>query len=143
MGETTVTCTATDHAGNVVRGAFNVAVRLSFVGLFAPIDNPPAVNVTKAGSAVPVKFSLGGDRGLAVFAGGYPASRLVTCDSSAPLDQVEETVAANASGLQYDPKTETYTYVWKTDRAWSGTCRRLELVLVDGSTHTAEFKMLK
>jgi hypothetical protein len=28
---------------------------------------------------------------------------------------------------------------WKTDRAWSRTCRRLTLSLIDGSTHVALF----
>ena len=32
----------------------------------------------KAGSAVPVKFSLGGDRGRAIFAVGFPTSAQVT-----------------------------------------------------------------
>jgi hypothetical protein len=27
-----------------------------------------------------------------------------------------------------------------TDRAWAGTCRELQVKLVDGSTHTACFK---
>ena len=32
------------------------------------------VNIVKAGSAVPLKFSVGGYRGLDIFAAGYPAS---------------------------------------------------------------------
>ena len=30
-------------------------------GFLAPVDAPPVVNSVKAGAAVPVKFSLGGD----------------------------------------------------------------------------------
>ncbi|WP_223279703.1 PxKF domain-containing protein [Streptomyces sp. SDr-06] len=29
------------------------------------------------------------------------------------------------------------TYVWKTDRAWKGTCRVFHLGLSDSSDHTA------
>jgi hypothetical protein len=38
----------------------------------APVDSPPTVNTVKAGAAVPVKFSVNGDRGLDIFAVGYP-----------------------------------------------------------------------
>jgi hypothetical protein len=33
-----------------------------------------------------------------------------------------------------------YHYVWKTEKGWKGTCRVLEVKLVDGSVHTALFK---
>jgi len=39
------------------------------------VDNPPTKNVVKAGAAVPVKFSLGGDRGLNIFASTSPSSQ--------------------------------------------------------------------
>jgi hypothetical protein len=35
-------------------------MRFEFKGLFAPVDNPPVVNVAKAGSSVPVKWGLSG-----------------------------------------------------------------------------------
>ena len=43
------------------------------------------------------------------------------------------------SGLSYDPRTDTYTYVWKTEKAWAGTCRRLVVGFADGSVRTADF----
>ena len=46
-------------------------------GPFQPVDPQPTVNVMKAGRTVPVKFSLGGNFGLDVFAVGYPKSRQV------------------------------------------------------------------
>ena len=39
-----------------------------FTGFFSPVDNLPTVNVAKAGSTIPVKFSLGGNRGLGILA---------------------------------------------------------------------------
>jgi hypothetical protein len=111
----------------------------AFTGFFAPVDNPPIVNVVIAGKAIPVTFSLGGNRGLAIFAAGSPRVVTVPCGSSAPTDVIETTVAANASGLQYDVATGRYTYVWKTQKTWVG-CRRLELLFVDESLRTADFK---
>ena len=61
------------------------------------------------------------------------------CDAGAALDVVEETVTAGGSTLQYSADTDTYTYVWKTSSAWSGTCGRLTLTFFDGSTAEALF----
>ena len=110
-----------------------------FSGFFRPVDNLPTVNTVKAGSAIPVKFSLGGDRGLAIFAPGYPKSQQVHCASAAPFNAPEVTVTAGNSGLSYDSASATYTYVWKTNKAWSGTCRQLTVRLSDGSDHSAQF----
>jgi Tol biopolymer transport system component len=113
----------------------------AFSGFFSPVNDPPTLNVVKAGSAVPVKFSLGGDEGLDVFAEGYPKTRRIDCSSSAPLDAIGQTTnAAGGSGLSYDATTGRYTYVWKTQKAWSGTCRQLVVKLDDGSVHRANFK---
>jgi hypothetical protein len=112
----------------------------AFSGFFQPVDNPRTLNVMKAGAAVPVKFSLGGNQSLSIFATGYPASQIVSCDSVAPLDNIETTVTAGSSSLTYDASTGQYTYVWKTDKTWANTCRQLVLKLSDGTSHAANFK---
>jgi hypothetical protein len=116
-----------------------VVVVSAFSGFFQPVDNPPTVNVVNAGSAVPVKFSLGGNRGLAIFAPGYPRVLTIACAAGVVTDEIETTVAASSSGLQFDPSTGLYTYTWKTQKGWSG-CRRLELLFVDRSLRVADFK---
>lgn len=57
-----------------------------FAGFYSPVDNIPAVNTVKAGSSIPLKFALGGNRGLAIFAGGAPASVRIPCGSSDSID---------------------------------------------------------
>lgn len=57
------------------------------------------------------------------------------------MDGVEETVAASTSGLVYDRVSDRYTYVWKTDAAWKGTCRQLVLKPADGTFHRASFSL--
>jgi hypothetical protein len=116
---------------------------MTFSGFFAPVDNPPTLNSVKAGSAIPIKFSLGGDHGLDIFAGGSPSSGATSCDTAAPVDSVESTVTAGGSGLTYDPSKNQYTYVWKTEKAWAGQCRWFEISLRDGSSHIAQFKFSK
>ncbi len=110
----------------------------TFSGFFAPISNT-ATNTVKAGSAVPVKFSLGGDQGLDIFAAGYPQMQRVTCGTTTSEGTALDTVTAGGSSLTYDPTSDQYTYVWKTDKSWSGTCGQLVVQFVDGSTETATF----
>jgi hypothetical protein len=53
---------------------------------------------------------------------------------------IEETVSAGNSSLSYDPTTDQYSYVWKTQRAWKGTCRMLVVRLSDNSQYLAKFR---
>ena len=142
-GSFTAACNgAADNAGNTagpVTVTYNV-VLYNFSGFFSPIDNPPTFNQVKAGQAIPVKFSLNGDQGLDILAAGYPASQAIACDSNAPVNDVEETSTAGSSSLSYDPAEDQYTYVWKTPKGWSGTCRQLLVRLEDGAEHTALFQ---
>jgi hypothetical protein len=132
VGKTIVTCTATDAAGNSGSAQFKVSVLYSFAGFFSPVANNE-INVAKAGSAIPVRFRLGGNMGLDIFAAGYPASALSFDNATPVADGIIQDVAAGASGLQYDPIADLYTYVWKTDKSWAGTQRQLQLQLKDGS----------
>jgi hypothetical protein len=116
-----------------------------FSGFFQPVDNPGATNVTnkaKAGSAIPVKFGLGGDLGLDVLQPGFPKSAPYVCSAS-PEDAIEQTVAASTSGLSYDPVANQYIYVWKTNATWAGTCRKLTVTFRDGTTREALFHFVK
>jgi len=98
------------------------------------------LNSLSAGQAVPVKFSLDGNQGLSIFAPNSPSSSVIPCDAAAPVDPVEQTVTNSTSGLIYDSGSGQYSYVWKTDKSWAGTCRQLTLAFKDGTVHTAHFK---
>jgi len=145
VGSFTATCSgASDYAGNAsspVSATYTVVYPWN--GFFRPVDNLPTMNVVKAGSAVPIKFSLSGDEGLSIFATGYPKSSRIDCSTLANLDAIEETVTAGGSSLSYDSSIDQYNYVWKTDKAWAGTCRQLEVKLNDGTSHLASFKLTK
>jgi CSLREA domain-containing protein len=123
---------------------WRVGTRLPFhfAGFFAPVDNGGVLNQVKAGQAIPVKFSLGGDQGLGIFVSGSPSSGGVAC-GTARVDPIEQTVTAGSSSLSYDAASGRYQYVWKSDKAWAGTCRRLTLSFQDGSTQTALFQFVK
>jgi probable HAF family extracellular repeat protein len=127
----------------VVRWTLEPASRYTFDGLFAPLANAPVVNEVKVGKAVPVRFSLGGDYGLDVFEVGYPQARTVPCDTTAAAHRVEETVNAKSSGLIFDLVTQRYTYLWKTERSWVGSCRELVLRLDDGQERLVRLRLMR
>jgi Tol biopolymer transport system component len=141
VGVNTVTCNAIDRAGNTGSASASYQVIYARNGFFHPVDNLPVLNQVKAGGAIPVKFSLGGNQGLSIFAAGSPVSRLIACDASAPLDDIEQTVTAGGSSLSYDPVSGQYTYIWKTEKSWANTCRQLVVKFVDGTQHSANFKL--
>ncbi len=117
--------------------------QFSFKGFFAPVRNPGSsapyvVNRVKAGSAIPIKFSLKGNQGRDVLAGGNPRSKPVACtlaDNSG--GQPTKSVGG---GLTYHRRADRYRYTWKTKKAWAGTCRQLMVGLTDGSVHRALFR---
>jgi len=135
------TTIATDQRGvaRPFNGACDVgAYELDFKGFLPPINNV-RTNPIHPGKGVPIQFILGGDHGLAIFAIGSPSSAQIACPLSDASGDMLPTVTAGNSELSYDPTTDTYTYVWKTDKSWSGTCRRLFVTFADGSVRTADF----
>jgi len=143
LGSITATCGgAEDNAGNLNSASVTYTVNYNWTGFFRPIDNEPICNSVKAGSAIPVKFSLSGYQGLNIFATGYPAVTTGTC-AGFPTDPVEETVTTGQSTLNYDASADQYVYVWKTEKSWAGQAKRLTLKLADGTIHYARFTFTK
>ena len=142
FGPHTFVVKALDANGNVLGSVQRTYfVQYPFKGFFAPVDNEPTLNVAKAGSAIPVKFSLTGNQGLDIFFDAtYPKSQTIACDASAPADGIESTVTAGSSSLSYDAGSDQYVYVWKTNSAWVNTCRALIVKTKDGVIHRANFK---
>ncbi|HET6594678.1 MAG TPA: PxKF domain-containing protein [Anaerolineales bacterium] len=138
VGTKTVTCTATDNAGNTGTATATYHVIFHFTGFFNPVKNPPIMNEMNAGRSVPLKFSLNGNQGLAVFAAGSPSSLQIQCNTLNPVDNVEETTLGSNS-FSYDPATNTYTYIWKTEKSWAGTCRQVSVRFIDGQTYLLNF----
>jgi hypothetical protein len=58
-------------------------------------------------------------------------------------DAVEETLTAGGSTLTYDAVAGQYVYVWKTDKAWAGTCRQLQVKFADGTVQLANFSFTR
>jgi hypothetical protein len=134
----TIGVQVTDPSGLTATDTAVVNVVWNFSGFFPPIDNPPELNVVKAGRVVAVQFSLGGDQGLAILAAGSPVSVPVNCTSREPIGAEEPTVTPGG-GITYMASTDTYLYEWKTSKGWTD-CRRLIVTLADGTRHHAAFR---
>jgi len=109
----------------------------SFSG-FVGMSNPPAFNSGKAGTATPIKFSLGANRGLAIFASGYPKVGIVPCNN--PNASPTGVVVADSNGLSIDTRNNQYTWDWKTASSWKGTCRALIVRFADNTEKKLLFK---
>lgn len=146
-GTTPVTCGAEDKRipPNKASKSANVTVKYKWTGFFSPVNNPGpdnnVINTAKAGSAIPVKFSLDGDMGLDIFAVGFPkVAGFILNEGTAVYDEIEVTVeTAGGSSLSYDPVKKQYNYVWKTAKAWAGRNYELRVLLKDGSLKKAFF----
>ncbi|HEY0590542.1 MAG TPA: M36 family metallopeptidase, partial [Thermoanaerobaculia bacterium] len=109
----------------------------------------PAINVVKVGSTVPLNFSVAGATGLDILAENSPYSRQVECSTLRTIDPNATFItprpypvpmqSPGGSGLQYDAKDARYTFPWKTDPAWAGSCREAVLTRKDGVQHRAYF----
>jgi hypothetical protein len=138
VGAKSVSCSATDQAGNTSSASANYQVIYNFSGFFGPVDNLPVFNEVNADRAIPVRFSLAGNQGLEILTA---SSQTISCVPNAVIDRIEQTVNATNSRLSYNASTNTYTYVWKTSKSWAKTCRQLVLTLNDGTQHLANFKL--
>jgi hypothetical protein len=102
-----------------------------FSGFFQPVAAFPTANPVKAGEAIPLKFSLHGNRGNDVLVAS--SSTWTSCDSSAA------SATTATGGLSYNASLDRYTFLATTNKAWAGTCADLTLSLRDGTTHQARF----
>jgi hypothetical protein len=135
----TVTVRVTGPTGLTASDTATVNIIWDFGAFTGPVRGRPFVESVKAGATVAVRFDLDGNQGLAVLAAGYPTSGAYTCGGT-PLD--DATTPTTGEGLTYQPSSGLYTYAWKTDKAWAGTCRTFVLKLADGTYHyvDARFK---
>jgi hypothetical protein len=140
-GDHTFTVTGTDKAGNQTVITRHYQVVYTWNGYFSPITNTGSgLNLVHAGDLVKLGFGLNGDRGLNVFAAGFPDSIAIACPGGTP-HSVPAGGAGTTPGLSYGVASGHYTYGWQTQASWAGTCRRFEIKLNDGSAtlHTADF----
>lgn len=107
-------------------------LKFDFGGFLPPIDEDNQPNMDRAGSVLPLRFSLGGFFGLDILVDGYPAWQ--SC-SGGPL--VPATVQRE---LRYNVRTDLYQIVLRTSTDFAGTCQILVVAFTDGTIVTVTFE---
>lgn len=141
VGAKTFTVNSLDAAGNPAVASHAYNVQYAFSGFSNPIATLPALNKVNAGRTVPVKYSLRDATGAVVpdlSSFTSLVSAPVACDTNAPTADAEETDATGSTTIQFD--SGQFIYHWQTQSAWAGTCRVLQLTLMDGTQHTVAFQ---
>jgi hypothetical protein len=109
-------------------------VQYKFDGLYAPVDRPNTLNVSKAGQGVPLKWRLLNYRNEPVLdfsaAALGVAVTMLPCNVSAVVDAIEQ--YAGNSGLQ-NLGDGYYQFNWKTPPTYANTCRAIGLDLGEGT----------
>ena len=103
------------------------------------VGRPVLVRLSVAAAGTAHLGVLHGNQTLAILAGA-PTSIAIAC-SSAAVNVIAPLDTAASGGLSYSAATDQYVYVWKTDKAWAGTCRQLIVRLADGTLHRANFEL--
>jgi hypothetical protein len=137
LGESTVTVTATDAAGNTATKTFKVTVTYSTSGVLQPLDAGGS-SVFKLGSTVPVKLRLtGASAGIANAAIRLSYAKLVG-EEPGEVNEAGSTAAATAGNLfRYDVASGEYVFNWSTKGLTTGRYR-LFLDLGDGAPRTVD-----
>jgi hypothetical protein len=138
-----VSCSATDKAGNTNSASASYAVHYKFVGFSSPVDNGSVLNVVKAGQAIPLKWQLTDANNVPVtdLSGATVTASSLSCSLGTTTDRLEE-VAAGSSGLQ-NLGGGYYQFNWKSPASYAKSCKTLNLDMGEGLKRTALFQFSK
>lgn len=117
-GAKTVTCTATDKAGNNNSASATYVVTYVFGGFLAPVNDAPVVNTGKAGRTYPLKWQLRDANNAYISSLGAVTSityKATSCSefSGDPTNALETSTTGGTS-LRYDVASNQYQYNWAT-----------------------------
>jgi hypothetical protein len=137
LGTTTVTCEATDNAGNYNSDSFTITV-YQITGFYQPVDMNGVYNKGKAGNTIPFKFNIYGGTGeitdpLIV----KSIKRIqVACPSGpSPSYPIEEYVTTTGGTvLRYDTTAGQFVYNGQSSKNDGNKCFTVTLYIDDGST---------
>lgn len=144
VGPHTVTCSATDNAGNTATQKVTYVVTYNWKGVQQPINDTAHqvgenLSVFKAGSTVPVIFQLLDSSGVAQQGSSAPvwlgAKQLNAMTQ--PVDETVDTATPTTGDVfSYSATPPTYQYNWKTSKAQAGYWYLISFQLPDGSTQS-------
>lgn len=121
LGSTTVTCTATDEAGNIGTERFTVTVTAAWSGILQPV-NTDGSSIFKLGSTVPVKFQLtGASAGIANLQARLYLQKLGPAPAGKEVEAISTSGATTGNLFRYDATSGQYVFNLNTKTLSAGT----------------------
>lgn len=121
LGSTTVTCTATDKAGNTGTEKFTVAVTAAWSGVLQPV-NTDGSSIFKLGSTVPVKFQLtGASAGITTLQARLYLQKLGSAPAGKEVEAISTSNATTGNLFRYDGTSGQYIFNLNTKTLSAGT----------------------
>jgi hypothetical protein len=125
-GDHTVTCTATDNAGNTASADLHYTVEYLILGFFSPVPG----SKWKVGQTVPVKIALAnGDSTRIADAEAAALARDCRVEFSATGAQ-----SRSASCMKYDAASDQFIFNWKLGKSGAGTATISVTISYSGTT---------
>ncbi len=143
VGPKSVTCTATDNAGNTATKAASYGVIYRFDGFLQPVNDTAhqtcpscPTSIFKGGSTVPVKFALRDANGNIVLGAGT-ALWIAPQQGGATNAAIDEGVYGDPAtpGAAYQLSGSQYIYNWSTKGYATNYFWRIGVALDDGQTY--------
>ena len=140
LGVSTVTCTATDEAGNPVTKTFTVTVTVAWSDVLQPV-NVDGSSIFKLGSTVPVKFQLtGASAGISNLTARLYLQRLGAAATGTIIEAVSTSNATTGNLFRYDGTSGQYIFNLNTKPLQTGTYQ-LRIDLGDGVLRTVNISL--
>ena len=140
LGVTTVTCTATDKAGNVGTEKFTVTVTAAWSNVLQPV-NADGSSIFKLGSTVPVKFQLtGASAGITNLSARLYLQRLGAGATGTSLEAISTSNATIGNLFRHDATSGQYIFNLNTKTLSAGTYQ-LRIDMGDGAVRTVNISL--
>jgi hypothetical protein len=137
LGQTTVTCTATDSFGNTASKSFKVTVTFHWFGFKSPISNT-GISQFNQGSTIPVKFTL--RRGIENAVAHLFVAKIENGTVGAEQPAVASGTSNQGNLFRFDDCDDLYIFNMSTTNMSKGQWR-LRVDLHDGEVHTVTIKL--
>jgi hypothetical protein len=142
LGYSAVQGTSANRDDNQEAFDTHPSCRRAFQNAVAP---QPGINTVTAGDRVPLQFSADGYRELDVLTKTSPYSRQVDCTTLQTVTPGQTTITPRplpvpTVGTLRVNDRGTFTYPWRTDAAWAGTCRELVMTTRTGTQLRAYYR---
>jgi hypothetical protein len=131
-GVHTVTCTATDHAGNTGSATLTYVVEYRILGFFSPVPS----SKWKLGQSVPVKVALANGAGVRI-SDSEAASLAQACRVTF---QASGAQSKGPDCMKYDASTDQFIYTWKLGKSGIGSATIVVRISYPGTTTTTQLQ---